>query len=163
MKRLGRLLFDTILVVWVLSGQQNPGPQQPIPFSHKSHRAVGIKCLDCHTIRKPGFEAGLPQEATCMGCHSTVKPDSQTIKKLAEFYKAKKPVPWIKVYTVPDFVWFSHEVHYRGAHLECETCHGAVAEREVIAKEKPTSMNACVECHERYKASTDCGICHDIH
>jgi hypothetical protein len=32
-----------------------------------------------------------------MGCHSTVKPDSETIKKLAEFYRAKKPVPWIKV------------------------------------------------------------------
>ena len=163
MSRLSELLLETVLLAAGLAAQQNPGPQQPIPFSHKTHTAQGVKCLDCHTIRKPGFAAGLPQEAACMGCHSTVKTDSPAIQRLSEFHKSGKPVPWVRVYQVPDFVWFSHQVHYREGHIECETCHGPVAQRDVIAKEKPTSMVACVECHEKNKASTDCGRCHDIH
>ena len=151
------------VVAVVISAQQNAGPPQPIPFSHKRHTAVGVKCLDCHTIRKPGFLAGLPPEATCMGCHSTVNTDSPAIQKLSEFHKSKKPVPWVNVYQVPDFVWFSHEVHYREAHIECETCHGPVAERKVIVKERPTSMTSCVECHDKNKASTECRLCHDMH
>ena len=163
MKLVGELLLMGILLSVVVAGQQSAGPQQPIPFSHKGHTAAGVKCLDCHTIRKPGFAAGLPQEGTCMGCHASVKTDSPEIQKLAAFYKAKKPVPWIKVYQVPDFVWFSHELHYRNAHIGCENCHGPVADRDIIAKERPTSMNSCVECHEKSKASTTCAACHDIH
>ncbi|HXB72277.1 MAG TPA: cytochrome c3 family protein [Candidatus Acidoferrales bacterium] len=155
--------LTAILLAAVLSAQPNPGPPQPIPFSHKTHTAAGVKCLDCHTIRKPGFAAGLPGEAACMGCHSTVKTDSPAIQKLSEFHKTRKAVPWVKVYKVPDYVWFSHQVHYREAHIECDTCHGLVAEREAIVKERPTSMASCIECHEKNKASTDCGTCHDIH
>ncbi|HWB85192.1 MAG TPA: cytochrome c3 family protein [Bryobacteraceae bacterium] len=136
---------------------------QPIPFSHKTHAATGAKCVDCHAINKPGFTAGFPPEAACMGCHLTIKKDSPAIQKLAEYYKKKQPVPWVVVYQVPDFVWFSHDLHYREAHIQCEECHGPVAQRDVITKEKPTTMNACVACHEQHKASTDCGVCHDIH
>ena len=145
-------------------GEEKPPPTpapQPIPFSHKQHAALGVKCLDCHPIRKPGFAAGIPQEATCMGCHMTVKTDSPAIKKLAEFHKAKKPVPWVKVYRTPDYVWFSHEVHHREAGVECESCHGPVAEREVIVREKSISMNSCMACHDQHGASKECNVCHD--
>ena len=136
---------------------------QPIAFSHKTHTSLGVKCMDCHEIRPPGFEASIPQESFCMGCHSVVKTDSPEIKRLAEFHANKKPVPWVRVYQVPDFVWFSHEVHVQRAHLDCEECHGPVREREVIAKEKPTTMNSCIACHEMKKAPTRCDLCHDIH
>jgi hypothetical protein len=163
MSRVNQLLLNTILAAAALSAQENSAPQQPIAFSHKQHVGLGVKCLDCHTMRAPGFEAGIPQEATCMGCHTTVKTDNPAIRKLAEFYETKRPVPWVKVYEVPDFVYFSHTVHYREAHIECESCHGPVAEREVIAKEKPTSMISCIACHEKSKATRECGTCHDIH
>jgi hypothetical protein len=150
----------------VLAPAQKPAddkraPAQPIPFSHKQHVAVGLKCLDCHPIRQPGFAAGLPKETTCMGCHLTIKTASPSIQKLAEFNKGKKPVPWVKVYKVPDYVWFSHEVHHREAKLDCAECHGPVAQRDVIAKEKPTSMNACMDCHRQRNASNECDVCHD--
>jgi hypothetical protein len=163
MSRLSKLLLWAGLLAMVLPAWQNSGPQQPIPFSHKTHAATGADCVDCHAIRKPGFAAGFRAEATCMGCHSTVKTDSPAIQKLSEFYKTKKPVPWVTIYQVPDFVWFSHESHYRRAHLKCENCHGPVSDREVVVKEKPTSMNSCIACHEQNKAPTDCGFCHDIH
>ena len=134
---------------------------QPIPFSHRAHTALGVKCLDCHTIRKPGFAAGFPSEATCMGCHATVKTDSEAVKKLAVYSKDKKPVPWVRVYRVPDYVWFSHESHFKGAQIACENCHGTVGERDVLTKEKPTSMASCMECHAARKAPVECNFCHE--
>ncbi len=65
-------------------------PAQPIPFSHKTHVALGVKCTDCHAIPEPGYEAGIPKEVVCMGCHVTIKKDSPPIRKLAEFAKMAK-------------------------------------------------------------------------
>ena len=161
MRRLGLFLIGVTALALAQVEEVKPPTPQPIPFNHKVHVALGAKCLDCHAIRKPGFAAGIPQEATCMGCHATIKADSPAIKKLAEFHKSKKPVPWVKVYKVPDYVWFSHEIHHREAGLECESCHGPVAEREVIVREKSTSMTACVACHDQRGASQECNVCHD--
>jgi hypothetical protein len=157
------LVLMAILMPELCAQQEPPPAPQPIAFSHKTHAGLAIKCLDCHAIRPPGFEASIPPEATCMGCHTTMKTGSPEIKRLAEFYDSKKPVPWVRVYRVPDFVWFSHEVHYRRAKIECDRCHGPVAERDVIFKEKPITMVACVECHEKNKARIGCNTCHDIH
>ena len=69
-----------------------------------------------------------------------------TTKIKAEFAKDKKPVPWVRVYQLPGYVWFSHKVHMKkGA---CETCHGPVAERDVLTREKPITMTACKACHD---------------
>jgi Cytochrome c7 and related cytochrome c/Cytochrome c3 len=134
---------------------------QPIPFSHKQHTKAGIKCQDCHTLKKPGFAAGIPGEQTCMGCHATIKKDSEAIQKLAGYAKAKKSVPWVRLYRLPDYVWFSHAVHHQEANIACEICHGPVAEREVMSKEKPITMVACMECHKQNKAPNGCTVCHD--
>ena len=138
-------------------------PAQPIPFNHKTHAAQGVKCLDCHSIRPPGDRAGYPGEATCMGCHTSIKKESPAIQKLAEFAKDKKPVPWVRVYKVPKTVYFSHQVHHKQAGVDCAVCHGPVAEREVIALERATSMAECMKCHDQYKASNKCDLCHDSH
>jgi hypothetical protein len=164
-RRLALLLLGVAALALAQSGEEKPPlppAAQPIPFNHKQHVALGVKCLDCHAIRKPGLAAGIPQEGICMGCHVTIKTDSPAIQKLAEFHKAKKPVPWVKVYKVPDYVWFSHEIHHREAGIECESCHGPVAEREVIVREKPTSMIACVACHNQRGASQECTLCHEM-
>src|SRR5438105_13962854 len=87
-------------------------PEQPIPFSHKTHtEAAKLKCLDCHTIRPPGDAAGLPAENVCMGCHTSIKKDSPPIQKLAGFAAQKKPAPWVRIYRLPRQVYFPHEVH----------------------------------------------------
>ena len=135
-------------------------PTQPIPFSHKTHATQRIKCRDCHTVPNPGFESGLPKEVVCMGCHVTIKKDSPFIQKLAEFARSKTPVPWARVYSVPDYVWFSHAVHVKEAKLECEMCHGPIATREAVFKEKSTNMASCVTCHAKLGASNGCDTCH---
>lgn len=87
-----------LLIVPVVLAWTQEAPKQPLAFSHKTHSAQGVKCLDCHTIRDPeGFAAGFPREATCMGCHVTVKKESPDIQKLAAFAKSKQAVPWVRV------------------------------------------------------------------
>jgi hypothetical protein len=136
-------------------------PEQPIPFNHKLHVSKGVECKNCHAIKDPGYQAGYPREAVCMGCHAIVKPDSPAIKKLAEHAKSKTAVAWVKVYKVPDYVWFSHASHVTEAGVTCDTCHGNVAEREVMFKEKPTNMHSCMQCHAKNKAPNGCDFCHN--
>ncbi|MFN7925720.1 MAG: cytochrome c3 family protein [Bryobacteraceae bacterium] len=138
-------------------------PEQPIPFSHKTHVAQSIKCTDCHPIKDPGFAAGFPKEAACMGCHASIKSDSPAIRKLVGFAKAKEAVPWARVYKVPDTVWFSHATHATDAKIECAHCHGPIAEREAVFKEKPTGMYWCMDCHAKRKVSNGCDFCHNSH
>src|SRR5947199_3966487 len=84
---------------------------QPVPFSHKRHATLGLKCVECHAGAKDKEHAGLPAVRTCMFCHVAVKADSPAIQKLAEAQKSGQPVPWARVYRVPAFVFFSHASH----------------------------------------------------
>ena len=49
-----------------------------------------------------------PPTAFCMGCHQTIAADRPSIQKLAEFAASGKPVPWVRVYQVPDYVFWQH-------------------------------------------------------
>jgi hypothetical protein len=144
--------------------QPKPPPEQPIPFSHKTHTETArVKCVDCHTIRPPGDTAGIPAESVCMGCHASIKKETAGIQKLAGFAAQKKPVPWVRIYRLPRTIYFSHEVHAKKAKVECAVCHGPVAERDALGQERSIAMADCMACHDLYKASNDCNLCHDSH
>jgi hypothetical protein len=134
---------------------------QPIPFSHKKHVAAGQTCLDCHAGAAEAESAGFPATEHCMACHETIKSDSLHIKKLAAVHQRSEKVKWVRVYRLEDFVFFSHATHSR-AGVECESCHGPVAKRDVLAKEVSTSMVACMNCHAAKKAPNGCSICHQL-
>jgi quinoprotein glucose dehydrogenase len=134
---------------------------QPVPFSHRVHAVQGIKCADCHTSTATSARAGLPDATQCMKCHRAVKRDSPQIAAVRQFFDERKPVPWVRVYKLPDFVFFSHEKHVK-AGASCLQCHGPVETRDVLAKEVSTSMTACMGCHVQRKASTDCSLCHEL-
>lgn len=136
-------------------------PAQPLPYSHKTHLALKLQCKMCHTNPDPGEVMGYPATSKCMSCHSAVKTDSPHIQKLAALAKENKDVPWVRVYQVPSYVNFSHRIHVQ-AGTECATCHGPVAERDVIAKEVATNMGACMNCHQEKKVSNDCSLCHEL-
>lgn len=80
-----------------------------------------------------------------------------------------RPVPWIKVYNLPDFVYFDHRAHVRVG-VTCQECHGPVETMERIRQVGDLSMGWCVNCHRtsnqqgvggtRVYASTDCVTCH---
>ena len=155
--RLSLLLFVSAMAVAAADQPVN----QPIAYSHKTHIRLGLKCAECHTMPGKGTAATFPAESKCMGCHTAVKKDSPEILKLAHFYAEKKPVPWVRVYQLPDYVWFSHKRHLAKPGIGCDTCHGPVAERDIIVKEKPITMQACMTCHEQRDASNECNFCHN--
>ncbi len=140
---------------------EQPVKPQPIPFSHKLHGHLGLECQSCHEMPGPGWDMSYPAEAKCMVCHASIKTDSPPIAKLVAFYKDHKPVPWVRVYKIPDYVFFSHKAHLKKPGVSCDVCHGSVTERDVLTKEKPTSMKACVDCHAERGAPVRCNYCHN--
>ncbi|MEO8593971.1 MAG: cytochrome c3 family protein [Candidatus Solibacter sp.] len=142
-------------------GNQPEGPVQPIPFSHKTHVSNRVACKDCHTNPAPGEAMLIPNADRCMVCHSAVKKDSPAIQKVAEYQSRKEPIPWKRVYTLPDFVDFSHKTHLESGKATCEDCHGQVSELTVMRKLKPANMAFCVDCHRTNQAPNTCKSCHD--
>jgi hypothetical protein len=137
-----------------------PAPTQPIAYSHKTHLALGLKCADCHVNPDPGALMAFPTTTKCMQCHSAVATEKPAIQKLAEYDKAQTPVPWVRVYKVLVGVEWSHRKHLQ-AGMNCEMCHGAVAQMAVMAEVKSVrSMDGCLECHKLHTAPTSCTTCH---
>jgi len=134
--------------------------QQPVPYSHKTHLAFGLKCNSCHTNPDPGELMGFPAETICMSCHQSIKTESPHIQKLAAAAKDKKPMPWVRVYQLPTYVYFSHRVHTQ-AGTTCDTCHGPVRDRDVITKEVVHNMRNCMACHAAKHARNECMACHE--
>jgi len=153
-------LSRLVLLAFVAVAFAADPPVQPIPYSHKQHIALGLKCANCHEMPDPGEMMGIPAVSKCMMCHQTVKKDSPAIQKLAAFAASKEPVPWVRVYQIPSFVFFSHKNHL-DAGAKCESCHGKVAGRERLFRETDISMNGCMNCHRINKASVDCMFCHE--
>lgn len=138
-----------------------PPPQQPLPFSHKTHVGLQLSCMYCHTNPEPGNQMTLPATERCMGCHARVATDRPAIVQLAKYAQTKEPIPWKQVYSVPSFVYWSHRTHL-DARLECASCHGDVAQMDAIARvTNVTTMAGCVGCHRQKEAATGCETCHE--
>ncbi|HYT65567.1 MAG TPA: cytochrome c3 family protein [Vicinamibacterales bacterium] len=137
-----------------------PGAVQPLPYSHKKHIALGLQCRTCHVNPAPGKLMTFPATAFCMGCHQAIAADRPAIQKLASFAASGTSIPWVRVYKLPDYVFWKHASHLR-PDITCADCHGSVAERDVIAQETNiTTMAGCVSCHDKRQVLTDCGDCH---
>jgi hypothetical protein len=135
-------------------------PVQPISFSHKKHAGDNaIPCLFCHRYAPKSTVAGIPAVADCRACHLFIAQNAPEIKKLMEYWEKKKPIPWVRVYSVPDFVYFPHMMHIR-ARLACTNCHGSVETMERITRSVKIKMGWCLNCHRQHKASIDCWTCH---
>jgi Cytochrome c7 and related cytochrome c len=117
--------------------------------------------MACHAMSGNGWDMGYPPEGKCMECHATNSAKSPAISKLADYYNEHKAVPWVKIYSLPDEILFSHKRHYTNGKVDCAVCHGPVAAREVITKERSISMESCIDCHKERKAPSTCRSCHN--
>ena len=140
-------------------------PQQPVEFDHSLHvsNADGpqLDCAFCHEHADKSSRATIPNSATCMGCHESVKPDSPEIQKLAAYYERHEQPPWVRVYYIEKSadVYFTHKPHV-AAGLDCAECHGQVEQMHRVRREVNQSMGWCVDCHRQRNANTDCYVCH---
>lgn len=121
--------------------------QQPFQFSHLHHVGeVGIDCRYCHTsVEKSGF-AGIPSTNICMQCHSQILKDSAMLEPVRESLARHTPLSWIRVHTLPDYVFFNHSIHLAKG-IGCESCHGRVDQMPSITKHLSLTMRDCLDCH----------------
>ncbi len=149
--RLFALVGIVLLVVgfkaWTLTNNKGYMPDQPIAYSHALHAGtLGMDCLYCHTNAERSRHATVPPVSTCMGCHQTVRTDRPEIQKLAGYYDRDESVPWNRVWSLPDHVFFNHEAHV-GAGVACQTCHGPIETMEKVYQYVDFSMGWCMSCH----------------
>lgn len=150
-------------VLCAASGQDAPGPAQPIPFSHKTHVGdVKLGCADCHAEpAKFGDPVSVPDAARCLDCHAYSTAQTPTLAQLNSFVEKKQPIPWVRVFRLKDFVFFDHRFHLMNG-AGCEDCHGPIGTEDVVADRlQTTSMSFCQPCHVKTRALTACNTCHD--
>lgn len=134
---------------------------QPIAFSHKKHVDVA-DCDTCHQFYAEGAHSGLPSLSTCMMCHEepqTDSPEEELVRSLAE---AGREDVFRKLFRLADHTFYSHRLHVTVAGLECEACHGGIAESDAPPQTPLVriDMDFCLDCHQQRGASTSCTRCH---
>ncbi len=137
-------------------------PEQPINFPHSVMVKSGINCLYCHTDAQRGPAAGMPSVEKCVGCHKVINPTNPEVQKIFTYWDQKKPIPWQRVNELPRFVYFSHQAHLSQG-INCERCHGDVANMTVDRPVVNMNMGWCLSCHEQQpnaRQLIDCVICH---
>jgi mono/diheme cytochrome c family protein len=139
-------------------------PEQPIFFSHKIHAGDNaINCQYCHSGVERSKTAGIPSVNVCMNCHKGISKGPTTgTEEIAKIYEAagwdpekgeynkpQKPIKWIKVHNLQDFVFFSHQQHVKVGKQECATCHGDVPKMTTVQQVQPLTMGWCIDCHKK--------------
>ena len=140
-------------------------PIQPIEFSHKVHAGdQKIDCEYCHSSARTSKTSGIPSANVCMNCHKLIQEGTNTGKKeIAKIYDAigfdpatnsykkdyvQKPIKWVRIHNLPDFVYYNHSQHVTVGKLTCQTCHGPVEEMDEVYQYSPLTMQWCVDCHK---------------
>jgi mono/diheme cytochrome c family protein len=156
-----------------LGVDQGYAPVQPIHYSHKIHAGDNkIDCNYCHSSARKSKVSGIPPLNVCMNCHKNISEytGEEDLEKgytkefydgeIAKLYDAvgwddadqsytgiQKPVKWIRIHNLPDFVYFNHSQHVTVAGVDCQKCHGPVEEMEVMEQYSKLTMGWCIDCH----------------
>jgi hypothetical protein len=134
--------------------------EQPIDFSHQLHAGqLQIACLFCHRHAADSMTASVPSVSLCMSCHRSLNTQTPEINKLLAHWKDQKPIAWVRLQRLPDFVYFTHEMHLKTG-LQCMDCHGRVDTMRHTPRAATYEMGWCLTCHTQRGASRDCLTCH---
>ncbi|HXS76732.1 MAG TPA: cytochrome c3 family protein [Terracidiphilus sp.] len=130
---------------WVT--RQGQRPEQPVPFSHKHHvTGLGLQCQYCHTSVEKSSYAGIPPTKTCINCHAQIWTNAALLQPVRDSWATGQSLPWIKVHDLPDYVYFSHEIHVNKG-LGCASCHGRVDQMPLMYAQNTLQMEWCLDCH----------------
>ena len=156
-----KFAFDAMMGVGVTTNYQ---PEQPIAFSHKIHAGDNsIDCNYCHTSARTSKHSAIPSANVCMNCHANIVSGPTTgTAEIQKIYDAigydpdsrtyipgyeQKPIEWVRIHNLPDLAYFNHSQHVTVGQLECQDCHGAIEEMDVVKQSSPLTMGWCIECH----------------
>jgi hypothetical protein len=121
--------------------------QQPVQFDHRHHvKDDLIDCRYCHSSVDRASSAGIPSTALCLNCHAQVWNKSPLLDEVRASWFSGKPIEWVRVHQLPDFVYFNHAAHVNKG-VGCVECHGRVDQMPAILKAQPFTMQWCLDCH----------------
>lgn len=149
------LLFVLLSLGWTVMVLQrsdfvtaaNQFKDQPVQFSHQHHvGGIGIDCRYCHSSVEVAASAGIPPTKTCINCHSQIWSDSPYLEPVRASFREDRPLEWVRVHDLPDFVYFNHSIHVAKG-VGCETCHGRVDQMPLMLQKASLQMEWCLECH----------------
>ena len=121
--------------------------EQPIQFSHLHHVSDdGIDCRYCHTSVETSPFAGIPPTKTCMNCHSQLFNTEPILEPVRASFREDKPLHWVRVHDLPDFVYFNHSIHVKKG-MGCEVCHGRIDQMPLTLQARSLQMEWCIDCH----------------
>src|SRR5687768_3215198 len=136
----GGILFAMILGRSTYVTRANEFIEQPVQFSHRHHVLDdGIDCRYCHTSVETSSFAGIPPTKTCMNCHSQIWSTAPILEPVRASFRDDRPIRWIRVHDLPDFVYFNHSVHVKKG-MGCETCHGRIDEMPLTLQQNTLQM-----------------------
>jgi hypothetical protein len=159
------LTITGIFITWILAVNaiafgraKGYAPAQPIKFSHKVHAGQNkTDCNYCHYTARTSKDAGIPSGSICYNCHFLVRNGTRSgateIAKIIKALDDKRPVEWVRIYRLPDFVFFSHEQHVSAGGITCDACHGDVKEMNRLYQVPDLSMGWCIDCHKTRKVN----------
>ncbi len=142
-----------LLIISIVYSRMNSdisySPEQVVAFSHKVHSGdYQIKCLFCHTQAESKSFSPIPTTRTCMVCHVALRSESEAIKPLADSYDTGRPLHWIRIYKLPEYAKFNHDIHL-AANIDCSSCHGNVEKMEKTKHKRDFTMSWCIDCHRK--------------
>lgn len=166
------MLFDSLMDIGI---DQDYQPIQPIAFSHKIHAGDNkVDCQYCHSSAKNSKTSGIPSVNVCMNCHKSITEytgpvDSEKDKafydsEIQKIYDAigwdsenltyiegyqQKPIKWVRIHNLPDFVYYNHSQHVTVAGLKCQKCHGPIETMDEVYQFSPLTMSWCINCHKQ--------------
>ena len=172
--------YKTINAAIGLGRAKDYQPHQPIYYSHKVHAGTNqINCLYCHSGAQDSKFSNIPSVNVCMNCHISIKEykgddvlthedgtainGTDEIQKLYAYAgwnpntktydKPGKPIEWIKIHALPDYVYFNHSQHIKVGKQQCQTCHGPIQEMGEVKQFSELSMGWCINCHRESKVN----------
>ncbi len=152
----GCLLYVLMSSPW--ETRQHEVIEQPVQFSHAHHvGGEGFDCRYCHTSVENSSFAGIPPTKTCMNCHSTIWNKAPILEPVRASFRDNKPLTWIRVNDLPDFVYFNHSIHVHQG-VGCTVCHGPVDKMPQMYQQQTLQMGWCLDCHrapEKYLRPRD--------
>ena len=77
---------------------------------------------------------------------AAIHPASEKLAPVRESLETGRPVEWLRVHELPDFVYFNHSAHVNRG-VSCVSCHDRIDKMEVVYQAKPLSMKWCLDCH----------------
>jgi hypothetical protein len=142
---------------------RTPPVAQPVAFNHRTHaKDLKLDCQFCHQYVTGGAHAGLPDAKVCVMCHQVRQGRSTEAARVTELLARGDSLRFNKLFRLPSHVNFTHRRHVGIAKLACESCHGAIADRQ-RPPERPLvtiRMAFCLDCHRAKGQSVDCVACH---